>query len=77
MPHPNELDDAFHEGRRDPIDLPFVFDDAVELQHGADAGMRGTVVAVFREDSELIYTVELSTGRDIQVRPSELGLLEG
>ena len=72
----DELDSAFQEGRRHPINMPFVFNDAVELQDGPDAGLRGSVVSVFMDEAGLCYTVELSTGRDIQVAPSELRLLD-
>lgn len=70
-----ELEIAFFEGRRDPIELPFVVNDAVELQFGLDAGMRGSLVAAFFEDDCLMYTVELSNGKDIQVTPTEISLI--
>ena len=76
MTDPRELENAFYEGRRDPEELPFVVNDAVELQYGLDAGMRGTVIAAFLEDECLIYTVELSNGKDIQVPPTEIALIE-
>lgn len=72
----SELDSAFHEGRRHPIEMPFVVNDAVELQYGPDTGLRGSVVAAFFDESGLIYTVELSTGRDIQVLPKEIQLID-
>ncbi len=72
----DELDGAFDEGRRHPMDMPFVFNDAVELQDGPDAGLRGSVVSVFLDEGGLCYTVELSTGRDIQVAPAELRLID-
>jgi hypothetical protein len=72
----SELDNAFYEGRRHPEDMPFVVNDAVELQEGPDAGLRGSVISAFVDESGLSYTVELSTGRDIQVPPTELRLIE-
>ena len=72
----DELDSAFEEGRRHPEEMPFVFNDAVERQDGPDAGLRGSVVSVFVDEAGLCYTVELSTGRDIQVAPSELRLID-
>jgi hypothetical protein len=71
-----EPDCAFYEGRRHPEDLPFVFNDAVELQDGPDAGLRGSVISAFMDESGLFYTVELSTGRDIQVSPSDIRLID-
>ena len=76
MPLDRDLETAFHEQRRHPELMPFVFDDAVELEGGPDAGLRGSVIATFMDDSGLSYTVELSTGRDIQVSPSDIRLVE-
>jgi len=56
--------------------MPFFFNDSVELQDGPDAGLRGSVVSVFMDEAGLCYTVEFSTGRDVQVGPSELRLLD-
>ena len=72
----DELESAFDEGRRHPEDMPFVLNDAVELQDGPDAGLRGSVVSVFMDEAGLCYTVELSTGREIRVAPAELRLLD-
>jgi len=72
----SELDDVFYEGRRHPEDIPFVVNDAVELQDGPDAGLRGSVISAFIDESGLSYTVELSTGRDIQVSPTEIRLID-
>ncbi len=76
MPTEPDIDEAFYEGRRHPLHMPFVYNDAVELQEGPDTGLRGTVISAFMEDLGLAYTVELSTGRDIQVSPSEIGLID-
>jgi len=72
----SELANAFHEGRRHPEEMPFVLNDAVELQDGPDAGLRGSVISAFREESGWSYRVELSTGRDVQASPNELRLLD-
>ena len=71
-----ELDSAFEEGRRHAEQMPFVCNDAVELEDGPEAGLRGSVIVAFLEEGGLSYTVVLSTGRDIRVRPSEVRLLE-
>lgn len=72
----DDQDNAFDEGRRHSEDISFVFNDAVELQDGPDAGLRGSVISVFMDERGLCYTVELSTGRDIQVAPAELRLID-
>ena len=76
MPSVNDLDKAFYEGQRDPDFMPFVVNDSVELKGGPYAGVHGAVISAFFGNSELSYTIELSSGQDIQASPSNLQLIK-
>jgi hypothetical protein len=75
--NPADLQTAFFEDQRDPVQMPFVVNDSVAVITGSNAGSTGAVVAVTQIESALTFTVELSSGKDISLPANAIRLLQG
>ncbi len=74
-PYIQKANDRFYSGPRDAEAMPYLVNDAVQVIKGNHLGMAGTVISLDASGGLFRYTVELSSGLDIQAEPSEISLL--